>query len=241
MFKLKKGVKYVWSRIKQMLIPSKNLSVFHGQLCFYLFFITLVGLMINQSLFEYSLFFFSNILTVSFAHWSFAYLSFLKFKKDPLYFKVVKQKDYPHQYPEISKAVENIDEIEVSVMKWAKENYNQNALEKLKSLNLYHRVSSGRKDLDFLYNSLIAVILGVITTVIFNSDIMNTYKTHISERFPLVNEYVIYYMNGVTIFFCGVIVSLYFLKEKHLMNRKTELYESILDRVISKLEHKESD
>jgi len=70
---------------------------------------------------------------------------------------------------------------------------------------------------------------------------MNTYKTHISERFPLVNEYVIYYMNGVTIFFCGVIVSLYFLKEKHLMNRKTELYESILDRVISKLEHKESD
>ncbi|WP_159145479.1 hypothetical protein [Bacillus altitudinis] len=158
-----------------------------------------------------------------------------------MYFKVAKQKDYPHQYSEISKAVENIDEIEVSVMKWAKENYNQNALEKLKSLNLYHRVSSGRKDLDFLYNSLIAVIFGVITTVIFNPDIMNTYKTYISERFPLVNEYVIYYMNGVTIFFCGVIVSLYFLKEKHLMNRKTELYESILDRVISKLEHKESD
>lgn len=241
MFKLKRGVKVVLSRVKRMLIPSKNLSVFHGQLCFYLFFITLVGLMINQSLYEYSLFFFSNILTVSFAHWSFSYLSFLKFKKDPLYFKVVKQKDYPHQYPEINNLIDKIDEIESSVMKWAKENDEQNPLAKLKTLNLYHRVSSGRKDLDFIYHSLIVAILGLITSVIFNSNIMNTYKEHIIKRYPLVNEYVIYYTDGVIIFYFGVIVALFFLKKKHLMNRKTELYESILDKVISKLENKESN
>jgi len=238
----KKSVEVIYRILKKIFVPSKKLSVFFAQLCMYLFLIALVGVLINQTwIIEYSGFFLSSIIDIAFIYWLFSYFSFLKFRKDPLYFKVAKQKDYPHQYSEISKAVENIDEIEVSVMKWAKENYNQNALEKLKSLNLYHRVSSGRKDLDFLYNSLIAVIFGVITTVIFNPDIMNTYKTYISERFPLVNEYVIYYMNGVTIFFCGVIVSLYFLKEKHLMNRKTELYESILDRVISKLEHKESD
>ncbi|AOC57544.1 hypothetical protein [Bacillus pumilus] len=240
MFKLKRGVKFVWRRIKRMLIPSKNLSVFHAQLCIYLFFITLVGAMINQPLYEYSLFFFSSILTVSFAHWFFSYLSFLKFKKDPLYFKVVKQKDYPHQYPEIDNVVNKIDEIESSVMKWAKENDDQNTLAKLKTLNLYHRVSSGRKDLDFLYHSLIVAILGLITSVIFNSNIMTTYKEHIIERYSLVNEYVIYYTDGVIIFYFGVTVALFFLKEKHLMNRKTELYESILDRVISKLDNKES-
>ncbi|KRV45920.1 hypothetical protein [Bacillus sp. TH007] len=240
MFKFKRGVKIPWRRVKQMLIPSKNLSIFHGQLCIYLFLITIVGLMINQSLYEYSLFFFSSILSISFAHWSFSYLSFLKFKKDPLYFKVVKQKDYPHQYSEINDVLDRIDEIEASVLKWAKENDDQNTLAKLKTLNLYHRVSSGRKDLDFLYHSLIVVILGVITSVIFNSNIMTNYKEHIIERYSLVNEYVIYYTNAGIIFYFVVTVALFFLKEKHLMNRKTELYENILDKVISKLDDKQS-
>ncbi|MCY8074261.1 hypothetical protein [Bacillus haynesii] len=237
---IKKILFCLWCVIRKTMmfvfIPSRNFSVVLIQSITW---VLLVGMSLawiqrSAKIVETTFFLSYNILLVSLIYWVLTFQSYLKNKKDRLYLKVPNRKQYIHENSKINDVIAEIEALKKSINNWAGINNRDLALERLKLLRMYFKVSSGKKEIKLLNNSIVAVILGVFSSIIFNKDIMNYIK---GNHFRLVDESFINYANGITLLLIGIIIVGKFLIESHRFNKQNELYEDILNNLI--LEHEE--
>lgn len=240
---LKKILFYLWCVIRKtvifVFIPTQNFSHLLIQS---IILVPSVGVSLGMILrsgkiIEITGFLLSNILMLSLLYWVLTFLSHLSGRNDPIYVKTSEQKPFSHEISKINDIIAVMEEIKKSLKEWAGIDRDQ-ALERLKLLRIYNKVSSGKKNLNFFSNSIIAAILGLTTSIIFNKDIMNCIKKINGDKLKLVDENLIFYASGTTLFFFGLIISAHILIHSHRMNKQSELYEEILNKLILELEEK---
>ncbi|CAF1747968.1 hypothetical protein NRS6084_02304 [Bacillus subtilis] len=240
---LKKILFYLWCVIRKtvifVFIPTQNFSHLLIQS---IILVPSVGVSLGMILrsgkiIEITGFLLSNILMLSLLYWVLTFLSHLSGRNDLIYVKTSEQKPFSHEISKINDIIAVMEEIKKSLKEWAGIDRDQ-ALERLKLLRIYNKVSSGKKNLNFFSNSIIAAIFGLTTSIIFNKDIMNCIKKINGDKLKLVDENLIYYASGTTLFLFGLIISAHILIHSHRMNKQSELYEEILNKLILELEEK---
>lgn len=240
---LKKILFYLWRLIRKIVIfvffPTQNFSHLLIQS---IILVPSVGVSLGMILrsgkiIEITGFLLSNILLLSLLYWVLTFLSHLSGRKDPIYVKTSEQKPFSHEISKINDIIAVMEDIKKSLKEWAETDRDQ-TLERLKLLRIYNKVSSGKKKLNFFANSIIAAILGLTTSIIFNKDIMNCIKKINGGKLKLVDDNFIYYASGTTVFLLGLIIAGHILIQSHRINKQSELYEEILDELILELEEK---
>ncbi|MFP7347439.1 hypothetical protein [Bacillus safensis] len=219
-------------------IPSKNFSVRLIQLITWGISICIILLLFHVSMevIEVIIFLLFNLFYFSVNYWIATFVFYLNSRNDPIYIRNLKSNDFMHEIPQTNDVILEIQKIKKSIKEWAGNENKEQAIERLKLLRIFDKVSSDKKRFNFFTNSIITLILGLTASVILNKDIIK--YLNYTNGATSIDENLINYANGVTILLLGLMYASKFLVLGHRINKKNELYEEILNSLILEIEEK---
>lgn len=109
-------------------------------------------------------------------------------------------------------------------------------LKKVKLLRIYYKSSSAKKVLEYLTNTSIGIILGLISGLILKPEVMDFIKNIFKDSFNHISDSIINYVNGGTLLITGLMIVSKILVQNHRVTRMYQLYDEVLDSVVEDLE-----
>nr|WP_206761653.1 MULTISPECIES: hypothetical protein [Bacillus amyloliquefaciens group] len=226
---------------KFLFIPSRNYSVKYAQYLLWEFAIG-IGLAIifkqnTELIIQYTVFLFMNLLIFSCLFWCLTFLYKLRYRKSRAFERDLKYEGFLHDCSDIDDVISEVDNLKESINDWAGTD-KHTALQKVKTLRIYYKSSTTKKAEDFLTNTSIGVILGLISGLILKPEVMDTIKSVYGNTFNLISNAMINYINAITLLMMGLMIASKILIETHRLTRSAQLYEEVLESVVAELEEK---
>ncbi|MCY8912540.1 hypothetical protein MOE47_05880 [Bacillus atrophaeus] len=240
---LKQLVFYLWVVVKAifkfLFVLSRNYSLRYAQYLLWEFTIGIALAIIfrpnSELIIQYTVFLFMNLLFYSSLFWLLTFLYKWRYRKSRKFEKDLKYDGFLHNCTDINDVIAEIDNLKASIIEWAGADKNT-ALKKVKTLRIYYKSSTTKKAEDFLANTSIGIILGLISGLILKPDVMNAIKSLYGNEYSLISDSMMNYINALTLLITGLMIASKILIENHRVTKSTQLYEEVLEDVVTDLE-----
>ncbi|ADV93377.1 hypothetical protein [Bacillus] len=252
---LKQLVFFLWGGIKKILkflfVPYRNLSLRYAQYLLWEFSIGIILAIIfsqyRESILQYTMFIFVHLFFFSALYWWLTFMYFRRNKKGSKLERDIKYEGFLHEYSDINEVIEAVHNLKIKIIDWARNDQNtendenvkndeKKVLKKVKLLRIYYKSSSAKKVLEYLTNTSIGIILGLISGLILKPEVMDFIKNIFKDSFNHISDSIINYVNGGTLLITGLMIVSKILVQNHRVTRMYQLYDEVLDSVVEDLE-----
>ncbi|MCA1213857.1 hypothetical protein LC728_05605 [Bacillus amyloliquefaciens] len=243
---LKKLIIFLWFCIKKffsfLFIHSKSYPVRYGQ---YLLWELSIGILLaiivsqyRESILQYTFFIFGNLFFFTGIYWMLTLIYNSRNKKGKKLERDIKYEGFLHEYSDINDVIAEVDNLKVKIIEWAgkDESDTKKVLKKVKTLRIYYKSSSTKKAQEYLTNTSIGIILGLISGLILKPEVMGFIKDLFKDSYNLISDSMINYINGGTLLITGLMIGSKILIQNHRVTRLSQLYEEVLEDVVTDLE-----